>query len=117
DRFDQLLARCRGGCLKLGWNVTGFEIWPAEGPHCHQVDDAVELILSANRQLNRHDLLSKAFAKLIDGSTKIGVLAVHLADDHDPRLAASRRLLPSALGTDLDARYCLEKEDDPIHNP
>ena len=52
--------------------------------HPHQVDDALEGLLGAHRQLNRHRLDAQPVADRLDALFEIGADLVHLVDEDDP---------------------------------
>ncbi|MND59654.1 hypothetical protein D3C80_508560 [compost metagenome] len=53
---------------------------PIDGLHLHQVDLADEVLLGANRQLDRYRMVAQALVDLFDHLEEVSALAVHFVD-------------------------------------
>ena len=100
NRFHHLLAIVLGVRFHLGGNVHHFVfraeglVLEDEGLHLHEVDDAFELILGADRKLERDCVLSELLADLIDHGHEVRADAIHLVDESDARNAVLVGLAP-----------------------
>ena len=68
-----------------------------------QVDDAVEVGLVADRQLDRRHAGAEGLADLLQRAVEVGPLPVQLVDDDDPGQVHLRRRPPGVLGLGLHA--------------
>ena len=73
-----------------------------EGLQVEEVDDAPEVLLGADRQVEGKRPRRQVLAQRRHRSIEVGVLLVQLADDHDARLARPVALLPRHLGPHRD---------------
>ena len=71
--------------------------------HLHEVDHADELVLRANRQLNRDRIAAKLGLDLLERPLEVGADAVHLVDEADARHAVLVGLTPHRFRLRLDA--------------
>ena len=76
--------------------------------HRHQVDDALELVLGANGDLNRHRPALQPIDDGIDGVVEIRAHAVHLVDEANARDAVLVGLPPHGFRLRLHARDGIE---------
>ena len=76
---------------------------PDDGLHGHQVDDALELVFLADRQLDRDRLGIQALADGVDRMLEIGARLVHLVDEANARNAVLVGLAPHRFRLRLDA--------------
>jgi hypothetical protein len=76
---------------------------PHEGLHGDQVDDALEVGLGADRQLDDGGHRLEAVLDHLDGAEEVGADAVHLVDEAHARHAVLVGLAPHGLGLRLDA--------------
>ena len=83
--------------------------------HAHQVDDALELVLAADRDLDGHELAirvaAEAVADRVDAAPEVRAGAIELVDEADARHAIAVRLAPDRLGLGLHARDAVEHDD------
>ena len=79
--------------------------------HRHQVDDALEVSLRADRQLDRHRVRSQAVDHRLHALLEVGPDAVHLVDVGDARDVVLVGLAPDGLGLGLDAGDRVEQRD------
>ncbi len=107
DGFQEDLARLLGRVDHVGWNFALFDFAAlarkAERLHGEQIHHAREVGLLANGELQRHGLVGKRLAHVIERPLEIGALAVQLGDEHaagQPELVAHG---PRPLGVDLHA--------------
>ena len=86
-------------------------VLPDERLVLDQVDDALELVLGADRQLDRQRVGAEAVAHRLHGAVEVGAGAVHLVDVGDPRDAVLVGLAPDGLRLRLDAGDRVEDRD------
>jgi hypothetical protein len=67
-----------------------------------EVDDAAEVGLAPDGQVQGDRPWGELRAHRVHSPEVVGVLLVHLVDDHEPRLAGTGQLLPGDLGTDRE---------------
>ena len=76
-----------------------------------QIDDADEIALDADRQLDDQRLGAQAVDDHLDAAVEIGADAVHLVDEADARHAVLVGLAPHRLRLRLDAGDAVEHRD------
>ena len=114
DGFDHLLAIGFRLFEQVGRDLDFVEfgaqrfIAPDAGFHRDQIDDALELIFGADRDLNRHRTALQAIDDGIDGVVKIRAHAVHLINEADARNAVLVGLAPYGFRLRLYARDGVE---------
>ena len=79
--------------------------------HLDQVDDALELVLAADRDLDRHGVRAEAVLDRVDAAPEVGAGAVELVDEAEARHAVAVGLAPDRLGLGLDAGHAVEDDD------
>ena len=79
--------------------------------HVDQVDDAPEVGLRADRQLDRHRVRAQAVDHRLHALLEVRADAVHLVDVGDPRDVVLVGLAPHRLGLRLDAGDRVEQRD------
>ena len=89
---------------------------PHEGPHLDQVDDADEVALGADRQLEHERLRAEALDDRVDGEVEVGAELVHLVDEADARHVVLVGLAPDRLGLGLDALLAVEDGDGAVEH-
>ncbi len=97
-----------GGCSGFLVLVRNFYLIGAIavgtiGLHFVKVDNALEAVLLAKRQLQWQHVLAKLTAQIIQYAVKISVFTVHLVDKNDARQACFLCQLPALLGAHLYA--------------
>ena len=117
DLLDQLLAEL----LRLGHHVgrnladdvVGAHRLVGVGDRLHldQVDDADELVLGANRQLDGDGVALQLRLDLRQRFLEVRADAVHLVDEADARDTVLVRLTPHGFRLRLDARDGVEHRD------
>ena len=117
NRLDELLAGRVGhlvdlvGPLRfLGLGTGRIEI----GLLVQEVGDPRELVLRADRQLERRDLVPERRDELVERALEVGPLPVELVHEDRPRKPRLDRELPRRLGLDLDAVDRRDHDDDGI---
>ena len=122
NRFDHLLAIILGLFEQVGGNVDHVElraqrfVAPDHGLHLHQVDDALELIFRAHRNLNRHRARLQPVHDGVHRVVEIGAHAVHLVDEADARNAILVGLPPDGFRLRLHAGHGVENRDRAIEH-
>jgi hypothetical protein len=81
-----------------------------------QVDHALEGVLAADRQLDRHRVGAQALLDLGDDAVERRADAVELVDEHQPRDVELVGLVPHRLGLRLDAADRAEHHDRAVEN-
>ncbi len=82
-----------------------------------QVGDPSELVLGADRQLERRDLVAERRDELIERALEVGALAVELVHEDRARQPRLDRELPGDLGLDLDAVDRRHDDDHGVDGP
>ena len=117
DGLDHLLAVFGS----LGGHVLGdldlvplgaeLLVVPDEGLHLDQVDQALELVLGPDGELDRHSVGAELLADGLVGHVEIGPEAVHLVDVGDAGDLVLVGLAPDGLRLGLDALDAVEDGD------
>ena len=110
----QLVARGLGGIGVLGRNLldalllaAGIEIARL---HANDVDDALEVLVDADRNGHRSQTRTEARMQQRHGRVEVGVLAVDMVDEHGARQTHVLRLAPQLGGHDLRACHGVHHE-------
>ena len=118
ERLDELVAPLGGGLGVGGGDVDdvvhlalGRLGGPHERLHGDQVDEAVEVALGADRELQDERGRVEAVADHVDAAVELGAGAVQLVDEADARDAVAVGLTPHRLGLRLDAGDAVEHGD------
>ena len=93
--------------LHVGAELVG----PDERLVLDQVDDALEVVLLADRKLDRKRMRAEAVLHRLHGAEEVGAGAVHLVDVGDARDAVLVGLAPDGLRLRLDAGDGVEDGD------
>ena len=103
--------------LLVGRLSTGLDLAaPGDSLHVQQVNDAVEVILSADRQLHNQRLSAQTVNNGGDGVVEVCAQLVHLVDEADTRDVVLSSLTPHLLGLRLNAFLTVEDGDGTIEN-
>ena len=97
-----LLEHVRRDVAVLEAHALG-RVVPVDRLHADQVDDALEVVLGADRQLHRHGVAAQARLDLLDAAQEVGAGAVHLVDERDARHIVLVHLPPDRLRLRLHA--------------
>ena len=89
---------------------------PDEGLVLDQVDDALELILGADRKLDRQRVGAEPVLHRLDRVVEVGADPVHLVDEGDARDLVLVGLAPDRLGLGLDAGDGVEDRDGAVED-
>ncbi|APA94092.1 hypothetical protein NS506_00001 [Nocardia seriolae] len=123
DGLQQLLAVLLGALLEVGRDLDDLVLLaelglalPDLGVHLDQVDDALELVLGADRQLDDQRLRAQAVDDGLDGEVEVGAQLVHLVDEADARDVVLVGLAPDLLGLGLDAFLAIEHRDGAVED-
>ena len=115
DGLEQLLAVLGGlvgqirGDLLEGRGSTDLDgATPGDGLLLDQVDDAVEVVLRTDGQLQDQRLGAQTILDGLDGEEEVGTELVHLVDEADARDVVLLGLSPDLLGLRLDAFLAVE---------
>ncbi len=107
--LDQLLApfvaqldHVRGHFAVLELHALGAVV-PVDRLHLDEVDDALELVLGADRQLQHDGVAAQPGLDLLDAAQEVGAGAVHLVDEREARHRVLVHLAPDRLGLRLHA--------------
>ena len=120
--LDQVGAVLVGQLLEVVGDVRVLElgaelVLPDQRLVLDQVDDAGEVALLADRDLDRQRVGAEAFAHRLDGAEEVGAGAVHLVDVGDPRDLVLVGLAPDGLGLGLYAGDRVEEGDRAVEHP
>jgi hypothetical protein len=88
-----------------------------DGLHAEQVDDALELRLRADRDLDRDGVRAQARLHRLHRSGEVRADAIHLVDERDPRHGVLVGLAPDGLRLRLDARDGVKERDRAVEHP
>src|SRR6202042_1301156 len=101
-------------CLEVGRNlfvvIFGAKplVLPNDRLHAQKVDDAPEVRLGADRQLDTDRAAADLGVDLFDATGKISTDLIHLVDEHDARHVVFVGLTPDGLGLRLNALIAVE---------
>src|SRR5690606_11548245 len=107
--LDQLLAVLLRVGLELLGDVDLLEahalglLVPDDFLHLDQIDHAAELVLGADRELQKHRVAVQALLDLAIDAEEVRAGPVHLVDEREPRHLVLVRLPPDGLGLRLYA--------------
>ena len=116
-RLDHLVAVFLGLVEHVGGNVDvvvfGAErfVVPDHALHAHEVDEALEVLLGADRQLDGDRLGAEAGLDVVEALEEVGADLVHLVGEDDARHLVLVALAPDRLGLRLDALVGIEHAD------
>ena len=128
DRLDQLAAQLLGLGDQLGGDLlvlddgaagvlaVGVLLGEADGPHLQDVDEAGELVLGADREVEDDRGGVEAVADGLDGEVEVRAQLVHLVDVADARDVVLVRLAPHRLGLRLHALLAVEDRDGAVEH-
>ena len=122
DGLDELEAVLVGPQPQLLGDVDDLEVGAQlvlvdQGLHLDEVDDAAELGLAADGDLQRHGVGPQAVDHHLEAAEEVGADAVHLVDESDTRDAVLVGLAPHRLRLGLHAADEAEERDGPIEHP
>ncbi len=120
-RLDQLGARLVGALGHVLGDVRDLPVLAEvvlvdDRLHVHEVDDALEVGLCADRQLHRHRVRAEAVDHRLDRALEVGADAVHLVDEGHARHAVLVGLAPDGLGLRLHACNRVEHGDGAVEH-
>ena len=120
DRLDELAARLFGGRRELGRDVAlgGVLALVDVRLHAEQVDDALELVLAADRDLDGDDLRAERLAQVRRRATAKS--ARSRSSMLQKRMRARAALVgarPEPLGLDLDAEDAVDDHEGRLDDP
>ena len=122
NRLEKLLARRLGGATDVGGDLllpvarTEALVLPHHRLHGDEIDDAAEIVLDAERQLDHDRVGPEALANLADDAVEVRADAVHLVDEGDTRNVVAVGLAPDGLGLRLDAADTAEHRDGAVED-
>ena len=116
DGLDHPVAMLLGLGLELRRDVHDVDLVAevvavVDGLHLDQVDDALELVLATDRDLDRHRVRAEALLDGVDAAPEVGAGPVELVDEAEARYAVAVGLSPDRLGLGLDAGDAVEDDD------
>ena len=115
--FDQLLAIFLRLFQHIGRNVDVFVfraerlVVPDHALHADEIDQTLELLLRADRQLDRHRLRAEPLDDVLQALIEIRADLVHLVGEDDARDLVLVALPPDRLGLRLHALVGIEHAD------
>src|SRR5436190_2434390 len=117
DLLDQLLAEVLRVVEHVRRDVADDEVGAhrlvlvGHRLHANEVDDAEELVLAADRQVERDGVAPELAGDLLERPLEVRADAVHLVDEADARDAVLVGLAPDGLRLRLDAGDRVEHRD------
>jgi hypothetical protein len=81
------------------------------GLHVHEVDQAAQLVLGADRDLGGHDMGPEGLLERVQRAEEVGSLAVEHVHVDESRHVQLLRALPQPARGDLDAHHAVDDED------
>ncbi len=123
DGLEQLLAILRGLLREIRRDFLDLVLLtelglagPHLGVHLDQVDDALEGVLRADRQLDDQRLRAEAVLDGLHGEVEVRTELVHLVDEADTRHVVLIGLTPHLLGLRLDTFLAVENRDGAVEH-
>ena len=115
DHLDELPAALVGLVLEVGGDVlfdelSAFVLLVDERFAVDEVDDASEVPLLADRNLDGHGLTAEELLDRLERPVEAGVLPVHLADDDDSGKPVLFEHLPDLFRADLDPGHGVDED-------
>jgi hypothetical protein len=112
DRLDQLLAQAGGGLLQVGGDVALGALAALVGERAarQQPDQAAEVVLLADRQVQRRAALAEGALDAVQGAGERRPVAVELVDEERPRQAELLGHGPHDLGLGLHPLHGADHE-------
>ena len=89
---------------------------PDQRLHLDEIDDALELVLGADRQLHDDSVRAEARLDHLDRAIEVGADLVHLVAEDHARNMILVRLAPYGLGLRLDAGIGVKQRDRAVEN-
>ena len=86
------------------------------GLHFHQIDQTLEFIFLADRQLDADRILAETIDNLLHAAIEVSADDIHLIDKCHTRYVVLVRLSPDVLGLRLNASLCREDADGAIED-
>ncbi len=120
--LDHELASFFRSRLQIGRDVAVLELHalrgfiPVDGLHLQQVDNALEVVFSADRQLHRHGNRAQLGLQLADDLLEVGTGAVHLVDERDAWHVVLVGLTPHGFRLRLHATDGAQDEDGTVEH-
>ncbi len=122
DGLDQLLAVLDGAVLEVLRDLddvplrTQLFVAPDQRVHLDEVDDALEIVLGADRQLHDRGLDAEALMERVDAEIEVGADLIHLVDEDQTRNVVLVGLAPDGFGLGLDALVAVEQRDGAVEH-
>ncbi len=82
--------------------------------HVEKVDDPGQLVLAADRKLDRDATVGELRPNRLEHAEEVGALAVEHVDEEDARKLLLLGALPDSRGVDLDPHHAAEHDDDSL---
>jgi hypothetical protein len=115
DRVDELLAVVRGLGSDLVRDLDRISLLPAFGReiglHVKEVDDALEVVLMADRDVDRDAAVGELGAKLLENRQEVRALAVGHVHEHEAREAELLAAGPEPVRLHFDAVDAVQDEE------
>ena len=91
-------------------------ILPDDAAHLDEIDEALEGVLDADRQLQRHRLHAEALLDVVDAVEEVRADLVHLVGEDDARNLVLVALAPDGFGLRLNALVAVEHDDGAVEH-
>ena len=109
--LDELRARIFDLGSKVAGDIGQRRAFAHVRLHADKIDDALEIAAFTDRNLHRHDRTAEDLTQVVERSSELGILAIHLVDENDTRQLALVQVAPAKLGAYFDARYRIDHDD------
>jgi hypothetical protein len=113
--LDEPFARRGGRVGEVGGDVAlrhlAGVVREGQRLHAHEVNDAVEPALFAERDLNRDDGAAAVAVQRLEGALEAGALTFEAIDDDEARQVERGRVRPELLRLYFDAGYRVHHQD------
>ena len=116
DGLDHRVAVLLGLGLELLGDVDDLDVVAqvvavVDRLHLDEVDDALELVLLPDRDLDGDGVRAEAVLDRLDAAPEVGAGAIELVDEAEARHAVAIGLAPDGLGLRLDTGHAVEDDD------
>ena len=108
SRYSFALSASRPECLRRGTSRRGLSSSQTTRLHADEIDHALELVLGADRKLDRNRLGAEAIDDVLQAAVEIRASLVHLVGEDDARHLVLVALTPHRLGLRLNALVGIE---------
>ncbi len=119
DDLDERVAQLLCAGDEIGRHLAFDDLLALDrvGLHAQHVDDALEVVLAADRELHRNDLVTEGLAQHGQTTVEVGALAIEHVAEQDTGETSLGGACPEALGLDLDAHHGVDHDERRLDDP